>query len=211
MEVTYNPAIFEAPDLVSAREIILTWQAGATSGERWERETPYLAELLGSALDLKGGQMVVDYGCGVGRLSKALIERYDCLVLGVDSSASMRSLATDYVGSGAFSVVSRRTFDGLSRGGFKADAAVCVWVLQHCLQPAEDIGLIRRALEDGCGLAVVNNLGRAVPAVERRWVDDSLDVRALLASEFASNTTDSLDQEVVGDWISQQTFWGVYR
>jgi trans-aconitate methyltransferase len=120
-----------------------------------------LAELLGSALDLKSGQMVVDYGCGVGRLSKALIERYDCLVLGVDSSASMRSLATDYVGSGAFSVVSRRTFDALSRGGFKADAAVCVWVLQHCLQPAADIGLIRRALEDGCGLAVVNNLGRA--------------------------------------------------
>jgi cyclopropane fatty-acyl-phospholipid synthase-like methyltransferase len=211
VDVTYSPAIFEAPDLAAAREIILTSEGGATTEDRWARETPYLAALLGDALDLKPGQMVVDYGCGVGRLSKALIERYDCLVLGVDSSAAMRRLATDYVGAPAFSIISRRTFDALSRKGFKADAAVCVWVLQHCLKPAEDIALIRRALDDRAGLAVVNTLARAVPALERRWVDDGADVRAILGAQFTPALTERLDPEVVGDWVSERTFWGVYR
>lgn len=210
-QVTYNPAIFDTSDLAAAREIILTSEGDAPSKARWERETPYLASLLGDALDLKPGQVVVDYGCGVGRLSKALIERYDCLVLGVDISPSMRQLAIDYVGSHAFSAVSRQTFNALGRNGFKADAGVCAWVLQHCLQPAEDLGLIRQALRDGGGLAVVNNLRRAVPAVERRWADDGLDVRALLASTFAHKTTANLESGEVGKEIAAVTFWGVYR
>jgi SAM-dependent methyltransferase len=211
MSLTYNPAIFEPTDLASAREIILTSEGDSTSDDRWKRETPYLAELLGSALDLRAGQLVVDYGCGVGRLSKALIERYDCVVLGVDSSAAMRGLATAYVASSAFSIVSRRTFDAMARSGLKADAAICVWVLQHCIDPAEDIGLVRQGLKAGAALAVVNNLGRAVPAVERRWADDDVDVRALLAAEFDAVSKRELDPGVVGDKIAARTFWGVYR
>ncbi|HLZ74553.1 class I SAM-dependent methyltransferase [Phenylobacterium sp.] len=208
--VTYDPGIFAAPDLEAAKRIIVTGSAGQGTEDRWRRETPYLAELLGEWLAIQPGMLVVDYGCGVGRLSKALIERFGCVVLGVDSSAEMRALAPAYVDHANFSVVSRRTFQGLIGGGLRAQAAFSVWVLQHCLRPAEDIGLIAQALPPGAPIAIVNTLRRVVPAVEARWADDGLDLRALLAERFALVRTGQLDAEVVGAATAAGSFWSAY-
>src|SRR5579859_676277 len=208
--VTYDPGIFAAPDLEAAKRIIVTGSPGQGTEDRWRRETPYLAELLGEWLAIQPGMLVVDYGCGVGRLSKALIERFGCVVLGVDSSAEMRALAPAYVDHANFSVVSRRTFQGLIGGGLRAQAAFSVWVLQHCLRPAEDIGLIAQALPPGAPIAIVNTLRRVVPAVEARWADDGLDLRALLAERFALVRTGQLDAEVVGAATAAGSFWSAY-
>ena len=51
------------------------------------------------ALAPNSDMVVLDYGCGVGRLAKAMIEAKGCAVIGLDISARMRTLAQDYVAS----------------------------------------------------------------------------------------------------------------
>ena len=98
--------------------------------------------------DLRGNT-VLDFGCGIGRLSKALLEQYDCRVLGVDISPDMRRMAAEYVNSDRFSVISYEMFCALAeRGGLKADCAIAVYVLQHVFDPAHAIKLLSRAVAD---------------------------------------------------------------
>src|SRR5690349_19235052 len=99
MRATYNPLVFDQPDFDAAMAIAITPEDGLSTEHRLEHETPYLSDLIGEQLDLKAGQLVLDYGCGPGRVAKALIERFDVRVLGVDVSVSMRSFAPSYVGS----------------------------------------------------------------------------------------------------------------
>ncbi len=210
-DLTYNPLVFDVPDMEAARRIILTREAGRDTDERWTLETPYLAQLIGDRLQLGPGKLVIDYGCGVGRLSKALIGMFGCAVLGVDISAKMRALAPEYVDAASFSVVSRRVLQLMAERGLRADAAISVWVLQHCLNPAEDIGLIRSALNPQGQFFVANNQRRAVPAVEVRWGDDGQDVAALLAQAMTPEQFGRLDPAAVGQAVSDATFWGLYR
>ncbi len=148
MSLTYNPGIFAVSGVPEAMQIILT-PDGASTAERWTNETPYIAELVGQSLALGADSVLLDYGCGVGRLAEALIARYGCRVVGVDISASMRALSVSYVGSDRFFACAPEMLDALSARGMAVDAAISVWVLQHCLRPAEDIARIRRALKPG--------------------------------------------------------------
>lgn len=208
-KLTYNAAIFAAPDLEAAKRIILT-PADDDTETRWRRETPYLADLLGRALELGPGRTVIDYGCGVGRLSKALIEGFGCWVVGVDVSPEMRALAPGYVGSPGFRVVSRPELKALAEQGLAADAAIGVWVLQHCAAPRDDVGLIAAALRPGGRLGLVNTKVRCVPTAEAGWVDDRIDIRAPIAERFDTVSEGDLDPAQVGRDVAGFAFWGVY-
>jgi cyclopropane fatty-acyl-phospholipid synthase-like methyltransferase len=208
--LTYNPDVFKVPDAEAAKRIILTSEGGQSTEERWARETPYLAQLLCEKLQLAPGQLVVDFGCGLGRMARALIERSGCSVLGIDISEEMRGLAPAYVRSPAFSVVSNEVFAALVAGGLRIDAAISVWVLQHCLAPADDVALLAQALKTGGRFGLVNAVHRAVPTREKRWARDGLDVRALMDELFVRQDQGTLDPAHVGDLISAHAFWGVY-
>jgi SAM-dependent methyltransferase len=208
--LTYNPDVFKVADAKAAKQIILTPEGGQSTDERWARETPYLAELLQQKLQLAAGQLVVDFGCGLGRMARELIGRYECRVLGVDISEEMRGLAPAYVGSRAFSVVSNRIFGELVERGLQVDAVISVWVLQHSLDPKGDIALLAQGLRAGGRFGLVNNRQRAVPTREKVWASDGLDVRQLMAEALVPQEEGVLDPAHVGALISEHTFWGVY-
>lgn len=208
--VTYNPDVFNVADADAAKYIILTPEGGRTTDQRWARETPYLTDLLAGTMRLARGQLVVDFGCGIGRIAKELIQRYGCRVLGVDISEGMRGLAPAYVGSPHFSVVSGEMFAALVGGGLQVDAAISVWVLQHCLSPADDVALLVRSLKPGGAFGVVNNLTRVVPVREKLWADDGLDVRKLMGEALIRRDEGDLDPEHVGAMMARHAFWGVY-
>jgi hypothetical protein len=65
-------------NLAEAMSIILTPE-GSTTADRWETETPYLADLIGQQCALRPDSLVLDYGCGIGRLAHELISRHNCL------------------------------------------------------------------------------------------------------------------------------------
>jgi len=111
-ELTYNPAIFNVNDLRSAMRIILTPETWTTE-RRWEIETPYLVDLIHQSVEIAPQTVLLDYGSGIGRIAKELIARYQCRVVGVDISASMRALAAPYFSPIVFSPVRRRCWKPL--------------------------------------------------------------------------------------------------
>jgi len=215
-QAAYDPSVFDVEDLDQAKAIILTPE-GVSSEERWERETPYLVSLIREHLQLTENSVVVDYGCGIGRITRPLIEQVGCRVIGVDISASMRALAASYVDSPKFMACAPEMLELL--GGRYADAVLAVWVLQHVLTPADELKLIRRALKGkGKGkLFLVNNQPhlRAVPAkIEKLpgWVNDKVDVLfAVGTAGLAEVRVGSLDVNHVGKDVAEFGFWGVYE
>lgn len=179
----YAPGVFETPDMAAAQAIILTPEPGTTTDERWRIETPYLAAEMVAHLDLNQNSLVLDYGCGIGRLARALIERTGCFVIGVDMAQRMREMAPAYVASPRFMVVAPEGLDALIDRGLQADFGFASWVLQHCLEVERDVTRIADALGPMARFFMVNNLGRAVPT-DHGWVDDGKSVEALLSARF---------------------------
>jgi len=213
-QVAYYPQFFDAPDLQTAKQIILTPEFGLGTEDRWQRETDYLANLIASVGPKLGPTSVVlDYGCGVGRLSKALMDRYDCAVVGADISPQMRAYATEYVSHHKFFSLDPSALTML-RPGF-ADLVISVWVLQHCHRPIGDLRAIREALRRDTGrFFVVNETQRLVPAVTEDgpcWITDGLKMHGLLQQQFDQCASGMLDPAIVTETVSQRTFWGLYR
>jgi autotransporter strand-loop-strand O-heptosyltransferase len=208
IKATYNSAIFDVASLDEARRIILTPEGGLSTDERWQSETPYLVGLVGENLQLTADSVVVDYGCGIGRLARELISRYGCRVVGVDISAQMRSLAERYVGSDRFSTCAPEGLDAL--GEAFADAALAVWVLQHCPRVDQDLERMARSLKSNGRLFVVNENHRCLPT-NRGWMSDGLDLAQVLVSRFDLDIRGQLDPEVMTKGRSETTFWALYR
>lgn len=209
MPLTYHPELFDARTLKQAREIILTGE-GSTTDERWKVETPYICGLIAETITLAAESVVVDYGCGIGRVAKELIARHGCRVIGVDISATMRALAVDYVQSDRFVALAPDMLDGLVMNGFTADAAIAVWVLQHCLTPAEDIGRIDCALRPNGKLFVLNNIYRAIPTREQAWANDGIDIKATLEGHFTVVREGKPPEDVTPRDLKDIIFWSFY-
>jgi len=176
MTLTYDPRIFLCETEAAARSIILTPEAGLSTEDRWEQETAWLKERMSFPEGL-----VIDYGCGIGRLSKVIGDSNS--VLGVDLSWSMRSQAEMYVQSGIFGAVSPTMLSCLVAAGLQASGALSVWCLQHCLHPKQDITLLHAALRKGGVLYVVNRNNRCIPARQDGafiWADDEQHIDTLL-------------------------------
>ena len=212
----YFPEIFNVKDLPHARDVILTGEgSGADTDTRWERETPYVLELVREQVALGPRTLVLDYGCGIGRIAKAMIEATGCAVIGVDISPGMRALAVDYVASDRFVVVSPGQYDLLVGAGLRVQAAIAIWVLQHCFAPADDIARIGRGLGADGRLFVLNMPKRAVPAVRDGksffWAWDGIDVGALLRSAFNVEAAGSPDAARTPNMADAGAFWMALR
>ena len=210
MALTYNPSIFNVANLSQAMQIILTPE-GSTTEQRWQVETPYLAELITQSIEITSETVVLDYGCGIGRMAKELIERSQCRVVGVDISPSMRALAVGYVNSERFFACPPSMLTMMIERGMKFDAAISIWVLQHCLRPEEDIDLLRQALKSAGNIFIVNNIYRAVPTKEQVWANDGANIKELLSQNFKLEREGSLDPNFIAASLSQLTFWASLR
>ena len=206
----YDPKHFESDSLDSAKARILTPEPGVTTEERWARETPYLVEQIAAQLGAGQDSLILDYGCGIGRLAKGLIERTGCAVIGVDISASMRRQAQSYVNSLKFTAVSQPLFLEMLRAGLRVHHGYAVWVLQHCLRPANDIELIRGALQPGARFCVVNTTTRWLPT-DQGWKEDGVDVAALLDGCLERVADKALPPEAVSEALGAVSFFRSYR
>jgi SAM-dependent methyltransferase len=209
MPLTYDPSIFSVNDIAQAMNIILTPE-DSTTEERWQTETPYVADLIGGLIDITPQTILIDYGCGIGRMAKELISRHGCSVVGVDISTNMRALAPVYVQSDRFCVCSPAMLDAMTERGLRADAAIAIWVLQHCYQPADDIARIRRAIRPAAPLFVLNGFYRAVPTTEQGWANDGVDIKAMLSADFRLRQEGRLPREKSSESIAQTTFWALF-
>lgn len=179
----YRPEVFTAVDQGAARRIILTPGAETTVDARCEAETPVFAEAIAEMTGLQAGQLLLDFGFGIGRMSKALIDRTGCTALGVDISASMILHGWQYVGDPRLVTTTPMGLDGLSRAGVKADVAIAILVLQHTLNPAEELDRILAGLKPGGLFFLANATYRCVPT-NHGWTNDGQDVWELAEALF---------------------------
>ncbi len=207
---TYDPRVFDVATISDAMRIILTPE-DSTTEHRWMTETPYLADLISRSCSLNQKSLVLDYGCGIGRLAKELIARHGCSVVGVDISANMRAMAVSYVDSDRFFACAPTMLDQLLGRRIAFDLALAVWVLQHCPQVRDDIARIARALAPKGDLFVVNQIARAVPTVEAGWSDDGVDILPLLRDRLRQGPHGVLPAEHTTANISRHAYWSVFR
>lgn len=209
MMAIYTDSVFRVGDLDAARRIILTPERGLDTDTRWREETPWLASLMQPLFKPDG--LLLDFGCGVGRLARAWLEANPAgRALGVDLSPEMRRLAADYVASERFSACAPAYWQGLLDDGLRCDGAVACWIIQHVFDPAAEVARIHRMLRPGGRLLLVNNRRRAVPT-EQGWVDDGVDVAALVARHFVLEQEGRLPVAIAGDYLAEHSFVAIYR
>lgn len=210
MEKTvYNPNIFEIQDIEEAKKIILTNEKNTSTNQRWENETPYIINSISSKVKLSKNSLVVDFGCGIGRLSKELITKYNCQVIGVDISGSMRKHAISYVDSNRFQAVSPQEFKSILYKGVRFDMAIAVWVLQHCIDPIVEISLLRSSLKKDAPLYVLNNINMAIPT-NKGWVTKDIDIFYLLEKQFELQIKSKIPHSAGSEHIAKHTYEAFY-
>lgn len=209
MVYTYNPGVFNVADETQAKHIILTPE-GSTTDLRWSIETPYVADLISQNIAITPNTIFLDYGCGIGRMAKELINRHGCFVVGVDISMRMLELAYHYVQSDRFCACSPTMLDTLVQRGLRFDAAISIWVLQHCLKPDADIARIQQSLSPDARIFILNNIWRAVPTAEKAWVNDGIDIKAMLAKKFALLQDGRLPADKTTESLAQIHFWAAF-
>jgi len=206
----YRSDVFTVKNLAGAKRIILTPEPDSSTDESWEKETPWVAATLERVLTVAPEHSVLDFGCGIGRLSKALMRGTGCAVLGVDISSTMRAQAHLYVDSENFTATSPGGLARLAGAGFRADHAFAVWVLQHCYDPEAEIVRVRDALKPGGLFCVINSKQRWVPT-DKGWQQDDKNVRELLRDNFDEVATHPLAVGPMSEMLVKTSFFQVYR
>jgi SAM-dependent methyltransferase len=206
----YFPQVFIPQNIEHAKEIILSTDP---TGEKWIRETDATAMAIRHALQraqvpLTEQSLLLDYGCGIGRVAKKMIELSGCTVLGLDISPGMLYCSLPYVNSDRFIPCPQNRIRALAADGLKVDAAMAIWTLQHCLHPLEDVAMIHEILKPGGLFFVANKYDRYLPVTPLdsniRWHDDKIDILKCIGEYF-----DLVESVSLGD--ATQEYYRVYR
>ena len=209
-QATYYPEVFNPVSIPDARKIILTSEDDLTTDERWELETPYLIELMEKNYNFHSKSVVLDFGCGIGRLSKPLLTKYPGMrIVGVDFAPNMRALGAYNCQNNDFCIIAPGMLD-LFEETF--DYVIGVWIFQHLLYPKIDIEMIHKAMKPGAKLFAVNNHHRSIPTRENDWVNDEISIKNLLDETFPGTepSFEKLDARIVSNLISRMSFCGVW-
>jgi ubiquinone/menaquinone biosynthesis C-methylase UbiE len=180
--MSYIKEVFDVTTFEHAKHVVLT--SDPDNPKKFDNETNFLIDTIAEQNILNPGSVVLDFGCGMGRVSKKLIERFDCNVIGVDISVSMLTFANIYVSK-------PRKFKSMTSYTVPntIDVAISTFVLQHVENPKTEIDIIYDNLKVGGYLVLVNENKRFVPSnVDKNsyvvWNDDGFDVFGELDSRL---------------------------
>lgn len=170
----YIKEVFDVSTFDHAKNVVLTPDPNNPS--KFENETNFLVDTIAKQNIISSESIVLDFGCGMGRVSKKLIEKFNCNVIGTDISNSMLTFANLYVAK-------PKKFKPMNSYNMPNTIDVCIstFVLQHVQDPKTEIDIIINNLKVGGYLVLVNENKRFVPSdVDMNryvvWQDDGFDV-----------------------------------
>ena len=171
--MTYIKETFDPVNIDHAKHIVLT--SDPNNPDKFEQETKVLVDILEKENIISESSSVLDFGCGMGRVSKELISRFNCNVTGVDISERMKIFAMLYVSEPK----KFKTVETIEPNTF--DVCVAAFVLQHTENPKQEIERIANGLNPNGVFVLLNENKRLVPAdVDSNryviWNDDNFDV-----------------------------------
>jgi len=167
-----NELIFTRSTLEAAMATNCGYYHGHSVQERFAVETPILIKALDGLL--RDCSIVMDYGIGVGRVTKAILKQYPHLrVIGVDNSDRMLGFARQYIPTEYFDegqVELYSTQDLKKIGSASIDLILAVYVLMHISERNLETTFdeLSRVMNEQAKLYVFNQTGRSVPR-ENRW------------------------------------------
>ena len=143
LDIIYNPDFFNPANINDAKRIVLGHGVSETES-KWDIETEWNMQLFKQKRFLSKDSIVLDWGVGIGRLSKAMIAIFGCRVVGVDISKTMISHALDYVNSDNFTAMTVTEF--IETNTIEFTNAIAVWALQHSVDVVSDTSVIKQSL-----------------------------------------------------------------
>jgi SAM-dependent methyltransferase len=176
----YFSQVFDPLTLSQAKDVVLT--PDPTNPNKFLQETNRFVEFITKNQLILSTDKVLDFGCGMGRISKGLIDQLGCVVVGLDPSLHMQIHALVYVDNNKFDTVS--SYDKCD-----IDVVIASLVLQHTKNPELEINNIYNVLRLSGKLIVANESTRYVPiGVDNegfvQWLDDGVDIIKLLSNKF---------------------------
>ena len=169
----YIKEAFQVESLEKAKHVVLS--SNEDDNEKFQRETDYSVSVIKEKVDLSEESLVLDFGCGMGRIAKELIEQFNCTVFGVDISKSMLHFAKQYVNNTRFFPLSTYTLKNT------IDVCISIFCLQHVESPAKEIDNLVDVLKPNGYFILLNEHKRFVPTnVDKEryviWENDGFDV-----------------------------------
>ena len=178
----YVKEVFDVVTFDQAKHVVLT--SDPNNPNKFQEETDYFIDIFRNSGYVSSNSKVLDFGCGMGRISKELIVTFNCDVIGVDISPSMRNFANLYVGN-------PRKFKAVESysESESINIAFCILVLQHVENPQKEIDNLYNVIKPNGYLVLVNENKRLVPAdVDKNnyviWNDDGFNIQAAIREKF---------------------------
>jgi len=168
-------------------------------------------ELLADYVDSSATPLILDLGCGTGRFSELLAQRFGGQVIGIDPSERMVQRARGKPNPGNISYC-KASAEALPLADGCADLVFMSMVYHHLGNPAEAVRECRRVLRDG-GYICIRNGTRESDFPHRHFfalqtlIDTELPTRAEIAGTFESAgfvrvTHQVVRQTIASDWPS---------
>ena len=210
-ELQYYPEFFDPKDLHDAKDIILGVN-GMTLEERWEKETEWMRDALKSFRNFNKDSVVLDFGTGIGRLAKMIIEEFDCTVYGCDISRGMLDYSVEYVGSDKYHPIFFNELPNYKNFFTNITAA---WVLQHIPDSESAIRQLVECSRPKSYMFVTDLKFKSVPCLKDNsliWgVDQNTSNRAILEKYYVPLTLGVLPESVFEgntDNVVNNAWWG---
>jgi ubiquinone/menaquinone biosynthesis C-methylase UbiE len=193
------PYIKECFDVVTfeqAKHVVLSNEPDKP--DKFEKETGYLVDTISKQefIKIDDNSVVLDFGCGMGRVSKEIIKQFNCKVIGLDISPSMLMFAKLYISN----VTKFETTQSYSMPN-SIDMAMSILALQHSEDPKKEIDNIFSVLKPGGMFVLLNETNRLVPDdIDSHnyivWKDDGFNVFEYVESKLSKiHSTPYLDSK----------------
>lgn len=172
----YVKEVFDVATFEQAKHVVLT--TDPSNPDKFINETNFLLDKIKEQNLINEQSLVLDFGCGMGRVSKALVNNIGCNVIGLDISDSMKLFAKIYVSTPSkFNTVATYTDPN------SIDLCIAILVLQHTENPIKEIENIVDVLKPNGHLVLLNENNRYVPSdIDRNgfviWHDDNINIHA---------------------------------